>query len=136
MVEEVKGLGTGGSGGMPYSPPRRRPQEPAREEEASPVGRRGEDSTHLSEFPLSTSPEGLQALLARLENLQQALLSAAGEDDLRACRAQLAAAEVALSNLLGASGEPSADSLRQTLGSPPQLSAARVLKLLGEGEVP
>lgn len=135
MVEEVKGLGTGGSGGMPYSSLRRRPQEPI-PEETSPVEPRGEDSAHLSESPVATPPEGLKALLVRLESLQQALLSAAGEGDRKSCRAQLAAAEVALSNLLGASGEPSADSLRQALRSPPQLSAVRVLKLLGEGEAP
>ena len=136
MVEEVKGLGTGG-GGVPYRPARRRAPEPARQqEEELPAGRREGDSAQLSRPPVS--PEGIRELLGRIELLQKALLTASGEDALRDCRARLAGAEVALSNLLGAAGGPSEALLREALKSPPALSPERVLKLLGsaEGEAP
>ena len=145
MVEEVKGLGTGG-GGVPYRHVPRRPQASAQQEDEPEAlaGRREGDSADLSRPP--AAPQAVQELLVRLEGLQKDLVSGekAGQDAAsRACRAQLAEAEVALSNLLGASGEPSllgasgkpsADLLRRAPGSPPRLSAERVLKLLGDGE--
>ncbi|GEM_PF-4716789 len=136
MVEEVRGIVTGGGGsGVPPHRGRLRPPAASVQEIQAKPEREG-DSAFLSfSFP-SPAGGGVQALLERLETLQKALVSlppAAEEETRRNVRARLAEAEVALSNLLGASAAPSPESLSRNLHAPGPLSADRVLQLLGVG---
>ena len=137
MAEELKGILTGGGGGgVPPYRGRPRPQTPAPEEESQAQPARQEDSAQLSASPSAPLVEGVRELLGRIEALQKDLLSASDEEGRRAGRARLAQAEVALSNLLGAGGEPSEDLLGQAVRASPALSPERVLRLLGDGGGP
>ncbi len=131
MPEEIQSVITGGGGGgLPYRPARSRPALP-KEPDAAPAGAREGDSAQLSVPPESA----LRDLVARLEGLQTALLSATDEASRQDLRTRLAVAEVALSNRMGAVGELPSLAFLQTplLGAVPVPSPARVLRLLGEG---